>query len=364
MDPVAQFSQSYAQARGKFQSAARARQIAVESHGLPDRHGIGGEPLALDVALLGPPDASGLLVLTSGTHGVEGYCGSGCQVGLLRDDAFVDAVRDARVAALFVHAVNPWGFSHGRRVNEDNVDLNRNFRDFAVPLPADAAYDEVHPLLIPPVWPPPEDHERALAEFVAARGERAFQAALTGGQHTHPVGMFYGGDRPTWSNATLRSVRRRHAAHRRRLGWIDFHTGLGPRGHGEKIYAGRDVPSDLARAKSWWAGDVTSFYDGTSTSARVTGIVTDAAYEECHGVEVTAIALEYGTVALPQAFRALRGDHWLHLHPDAPADVAAAIRQDMRAAFHDEAVDWKLNVYRQARECALIAVRRLAPEYE
>ncbi len=33
-------------------------------------------------------------------------------------------------------------------------------------------------------------------------------------------------------------------------GWIDFHTGLGPRGHGEKIYAGRDDAADIARTKA------------------------------------------------------------------------------------------------------------------
>ncbi len=363
-DPIAQFAHSYAEARAKFQSAARGRQLPIETHALPEQRGADGEPLAIDAALLGPGDAPGLLVLTSGTHGGEGYCGSGCQVALLRDEDFVGTVSDARVAVLFVHAVNPYGFSHLRRVNEDNVDLNRNFRDFAAPPPESAAYAEVHPLLVPATWPPPEDNERALAAYIATHGERSFQAAVTGGQYAFPDGLFYGGDRPTWSNRTVRALLRRHGAHRQRLGWIDFHTGLGPRGHGEKIYAGRDNPTDLARVKSWWAGEVTSFYDGSSTSARVTGVLTDAAYGECHGVEIAAIALEFGTVPLAQAFLALRGDHWLHAHPDAPEALRAAIRGQMRVAFYDDADDWKLQVYRQAREAALAAVRRLAPEYE
>src|SRR5436309_15593032 len=108
--------------------------------------------------------------------------------------------------------------------------------------------------------------------------------------------MFYGGSHPSWSNACLRAVLRGQASSRQRLGWIDFHTGLGPRGHGEKIYAGHDLPGDIARARSWWGGDVTSFYDGSSTSAVVSGVVTNAAYDECKGIEFAAIALEYGTV--------------------------------------------------------------------
>ena len=163
-------------------------------------YGIAGEPLAMDVALLGVREAPWLLVLTSGTHGIEGYCGSGCQIGLLRDPVFLDAVHLARIAVLFVHAVNPHGFSHGRRVNEDNVDLNRNFRDFGKPLPPNPDYAEVHPLLLPETWPPPPDNERRIAEYIAAHGERAFQAAVTSGQYAFPDGLFYGGDRPTWSN--------------------------------------------------------------------------------------------------------------------------------------------------------------------
>jgi hypothetical protein len=362
MNPVHQFSRSYAEARSKFVSAARSNALPVATHALPERRGVDGEPLSMDVALLGLREAAGLLVLTSGTHGIEGYGGSGCQVGLLRDGDFVAAVHAARVGVLFVHAVNPWGFSHGHRVNEDNVDVNRNFRDFAQPLPPNPDYAKVHPLLVPATWPPTEDNARQMAACIAARGERAFQAAVTGGQYAFADGLFYGGERPTWSNRTLRAVLRAHGAGRQRLGWIDLHTGLGPRGHGERIYAGRDLPADLARVRAWWGGEVTSFYDGSSTSATVTGIVTGAAYDECKGVEITALALEYGTVPLPDVFTALRADAWLRQHTDASEAQHAAIRAQVRAAFYDEADDWKLKVYMQARECALRAVARLARE--
>src|SRR5690606_39367139 len=50
------------------------------------------------------------------------------QVGLLETDAFAALPEDT--AVLLIHAINPYGFSHIRRVNEDNIDLNRNFRDF------------------------------------------------------------------------------------------------------------------------------------------------------------------------------------------------------------------------------------------
>ena len=42
----------------------------------------------------GPRDADRVLVLISGTHGVEGYCGSGAQVDLALIEQAVAAVRN------------------------------------------------------------------------------------------------------------------------------------------------------------------------------------------------------------------------------------------------------------------------------
>jgi hypothetical protein len=360
VSPIRHFAQSYAEARAKFMEAAGANDLPVASEVLPDLRGAEGEALAMDVALLGPTDAEAAFVLTSATHGIEGHCGSGAQVGLLHDEEFVAAVRAAGVAVLMVHAVNPHGFSYGRRVNEDNVDLNRNFRDFGAPLPANAAYADVHPILLPATWPPPKESDESIRAYIAKHGERAFQAALTGGQYAFPDGLFFGGARATWSNRTLRSVLRRHASDRKRVAWIDFHTALGPRGHGEKIYAGRNVALDLARARAWWGEDVTSFYDGSSTSASVVGFVTSAGYEECGNAEFTAMALEYGTVPLPQVFEALRADHWLHNHPEAAPGLGPPIRQQMRDAFYIDADDWKEEVYAQARNAALRTIECLS----
>jgi len=363
MDAVAHFSQSYAEARAKFIAATRVRHLTVESHVLAGYVGIDGEALAMDAALLGAVDAKALLLLTSATHGIEGYCGSGVQVGLLQDEQFVRTARDAAVAVLFVHAVNPYGFSHGRRVNEDNADLNRNFRDFHVSAPPNDAYAAVHPLLIPATWPPPPENEAQIASFVATHGERAYQAAVSGGQYEFPDGMFYGGAAASWSNLALRAVLRRHGAGRARLAWIDFHTGLGPRGHGEKIYAGRDLAADLSRTRAWWGADVTAYQDGSSTSAPLTGVMYGAAYDECPGAEYAGIALEYGTLPLPAVFQALRGDHWLHNHPEASSALRATIRRQMREAFYVDAPDWKEQVYAQAHDAVLKALAHLAAPF-
>ena len=92
MNAVAHFSQSYAEARDRFLGAAAARALTVESHVLEGHAGVDGETLAMDVALAGDPSAPGLLILWSATHGIEGYCGSGCETAYLHDDAFMERV--------------------------------------------------------------------------------------------------------------------------------------------------------------------------------------------------------------------------------------------------------------------------------
>ena len=188
-----------------------------------------------------------------------------------------------------------------------------------------------------------------MGAYVAQRGQAALQAAVSGGQCDYPDGLFFGGKRAAWSNATLRGAMRTHAASRQRLAWLDVHTGLGPWGHAEKILSGPNDAALIARARVWWGNDVTSFHDGSSTSAPLTGVNFNAALEECPKVEYTGIALEYGTLALPATFQALRADTWLQRHPDAPAALRTTIKQHMRDAFYGNSDDWRGMVYGQAR---------------
>ena len=360
---VEAFSPSYARARTQFLEAAAAAGLSIESHAHPLK-GRDGEDLAMDVARDGPADADKLLIVSSACHGVEGYCGSGVQVFALHDKEWRDKARAAGVAVLYIHALNPYGFSHIRRVTHENVDINRNFHDFSKPLPVNEAYREIAPLLLPEQWPPPPENARAVGAFIAERGEAAWQAAISRGQHEFPDGLFFGGTEPTWSNRTLRPVLRAHGAKAARIAWIDLHTGLGPSGVGERIYAGSDDAAAVARTRDWWAGGgatpVTSIYDGSSTSAFLTGLMWGSIYEECPHAEYTGIAMEYGTLPVLEVMQALRAEQWLTLHPEAPAEQAAQIKAQMLAAFYTDTDAWKGQIVSQARQALFQAVDGLS----
>lgn len=372
------FSASYAQARVKFLEAVAQAGLPTTSylHPLKGRH---GEDLAMDVALDGSPNAQHLLIVSSACHGVEGYCGSGVQVFALHDTEWREKALQSGVAVLYIHALNPYGFSHLRRVTHENVDLNRNFQDFTQPLPDSTNnpdYASLHPLLLPETWPPTPENIALCTDWIRARGQkdskstdeisglRAFQQVVTKGQYSHADGLFFGGTAPTWSNLTLRKVLQQFATHCSDLAWIDLHTGLGPRGIGERIFACKEDAAAYKRASRWWGNrgnpsgetPVTSIYDGSSSSALLTGLMWSSVYDEAPQAQYTAIAMEYGTVPVSEVIDALRAEHWLHQHPEASTELIQRIKQQLLDAFYIDADDWKGQIVSQARQALFQAV--------
>ena len=177
----------------------------------------------------------------------------------------------------------------------------------------------------------------------------------------HPQGLFYGGVDPCWSNVTLRHVLRDHGRRCKRLAWIDLHTGLGPSGHGERIFAGRDEAGALARARRWWGDEVTSIDEGSSSSAPLSGLMWLAVEDECPQAQFTGIALEYGTLPLREVINALRADQWLENHPEqTDRSLHDTIKQELRDAFYVDTDGWKRRIVEQAFDCAARALHGLS----
>lgn len=350
------FSASYIEARARFHAAAHALDVAVASDELDSHAGALGETLSIDHVLVAPPDARALLIVTSGTHGVEGFAGSGCQIGMLRDAGLLATAAARKVALLVVHAVNPYGFSHLRRVNEDNIDLNRNFVDFSRPLPSNPDYRDIHALLLPESWPPSAENLAAIEQYCATHGKDRFRRAVSGGQYEVADGMFYGGAAPSWSHRTVRAIFRRHLPNFERIAMIDVHTGLGAHGHGEKIFVGRTAPGEKPRADAFWGSDVLAPASAGSAAVPVSGPIVALAYEEAGpGTDVTTMALEFGTRTQDEVRNALRGDHWLSNRREVAPALAYAIKRRLRDAFYCDRDSWKGMLFGQFRTAVLQA---------
>jgi hypothetical protein len=327
----------YAHARAAFVIAADEAGARRSSFAHPGC-GPDGEELAVDVAELGPADASTVVLVVSATHGVEGYCGSALQRHWLSHH--VDD-RPEHVRVVHLHALNPYGMAWVRRVNEDNVDLNRNFVDWTGPPPANVDYDRIADVLVPAEWTPIAQ-ERTTGELLALAGEWGFerlQAVISGGQYTHPTGIFYGGTGPVWSHRFLRRWSADALAAAERVIIIDLHTGLGPWGVGELIASASRGTPHHERATAMW-GDVRSMLDGDSVSAALSGDWLAIVDELAPHAEVTPICIEYGTVDPVTVLQALRADAWLHAHGDPRGNDSPAVRDQVRAAFADDDPAW------------------------
>ena len=55
-----------------------------------------GERLFLDFATIGPDDADNAILVTSGTHGPEAFCGSGIQIQLLSSPDILGDLRGSQ----------------------------------------------------------------------------------------------------------------------------------------------------------------------------------------------------------------------------------------------------------------------------
>ncbi|MDP9138100.1 MAG: M14 family metallopeptidase, partial [Pseudomonadota bacterium] len=318
-----------------------------------------------EAAWLGPAGAQSVLVLIAGTHGVEGFCGSAAALAWLAEKGVTGLPEDT--AALIIHALNPFGFAWLRRVTEKGVDLNRNCIDFAGPLPENASYDELADALAPraihgAVF---DTAESTIAAFKARHGDLAFRTAVTSGQYKHPRGHFYGGASPTWARNTLEAVIAQFSLMRRRtVAVIDFHTGLGPHGHGEIMSGYRPGMPAQERAERWYGRQLTNQFAHTSVSAVNSGLI-EQGWQRLLGDRSVFVTLEFGTFEVEHILRALREDQWLHTF--GVVDWAAAetrrIKKQIRKAFHPDTQDWNRMVLQRSREVIAMALAGLAGKH-
>lgn len=359
MNDISAFSSDYFEARDKFLRAASARGLDILTKELETGKGPDGEPLYSDIAHMGPRDAPLRLLMISATHGIEGYCGSACQTAFLGSNQSILERDDLSVTLL--HAHNPYGFAWGRRVNEDNVDQNRNFIDFTSELPVNEGYQEIRDGMVPKGLS--KDHlknaSRAISNFGKAHGFDRIQEAITRGQYHDADGLYYGGKKPTWSNVLFRKTCQKYMIGAERAALIDYHTGLGPYGFGEIITEYELHDPAYKRAQDWYGGDITSTIGGDSSSAALVGTTDLAFHAEMKDTPAVAIALEFGTQNPDDVFAATRADNWIHLHEEQGSPQWAYVKQQIRDAFYPEKYDWKEMILKRSEDVIAMTLNGL-----
>jgi predicted deacylase len=335
---------TYDECRARLGRAAARRGHRVERHPIAAR-GPFGQQLTVDVVAVGAARPRRALTVLSGVHGVEGFVTSQLQVELI--DRLDAAALPDDVVVLVVHAVNPWGMAWGRRQNEANVDLNRNWRRSDSEPVHNDPYDRLHPIACPdtPTAPSTDDLLVQALALVEAHGLAWVRDAITLGQYRHPDGLHYGGEHTEESNRILEQVVASYLGGVERSLALDLHTGHGARG---EVTFLSDRPEGSAQDRflrqRFGADRVLATVENPDASTGAEhGQIAAGFADLLPGAEHLASAVEFGTVDDEEQLAATYLEMWLHRN--VPVDERTpehdAIRWRYRGCFTLEDPAWE-----------------------
>lgn len=175
-----------------------------------------------------------LLILSTGLHGVEGFVGAAMRSLFIRE--FLDKLDPATTGLLLLNNLNPWGMKHQRRVNANNIDLNRNFMDDKGEFEKDfnPDYQLFDRILNPkrPLASPWWGTSRLIASVLVNSlryGFKGLRGAALLGQNSNPQGLYYSGRNYQIETLFVRDLIEDSFSKYPEVTFLDMHTGYGPR---------------------------------------------------------------------------------------------------------------------------------------
>lgn len=396
------FRSNYDSARELFIKSAKAAGAELLSYPVSN-------DLSVDVAVVkGSCQSDRYLLHISGTHGVEGYVGSAiqsCMLSYLQTQMLQN--KPIKTTIVFVHILNPFGMKYNRRVNEDNIDLNRNFlleEDFQRVCTRDpnfAGYVDLDSLLNPvssvlPLTPTFQilNTAYALLKTVGAvlrYGVFKIKRALVSGNYYKQRGLGYGGERLSNSAIALIKVVNdlglgrgtvSQPGTRRQVVLIDAHSGLGPCGQDtlDASPKAQDLeavfPTEFETTSTFFGGSVKKAVGGLKMATKAAGGGALDGYDLTEGtvngffpskflaedIDGLYMIQEFGTIPAPLVGQALMAENMAWFHGNAYAkDYYGNVLKKAFYLEHD--TRWKRSVVRRGMAVVLQALRHLGDDH-
>lgn len=305
------FSGSYQEARKRFLNSIeelKEKGFEISQEQLPlNLKGPQNEDLIIDVAVIGSLESENLLLYSSGIHGVEGFAGSAIQLSVL--DQIKNQSSFSNYCIVFIHIINPYGMAFYRRVNESNVDLNRNFLTKHEGEPE--GYKLIDKFLNPKTIPNRFDLFFLIQGFMILMkyGFTNVKQWFAQGQYTRPQSLQFGGDKIqagpelllNWLKINLKNIKKAFG--------IDLHTGLGPSGY-DTILVPDDIDSnDYQTLQDLFGDHVVGLDPSNSVGYRITGDIHSGIIEQFSSIKWLCITQEFGTFGPTTVFKNLRAEN-------------------------------------------------------
>lgn len=340
-DVQERFSRDYGEARDRFRAATA---------GLPHGALEVVDGLTMDWAWAGDPAADRCLVFSSGLHGIEGFVGSAAQLEMLS--------RPIDEPTLYLHALNPWGMANLRRVNESNVDLNRNF------LPPGQAYaganDDYARIdgLLNSAGPPVADLFLARVGLAALRfGYGRLKNALMSGQHDFPRGLQYAGAKLEDGPRALLGFLDAALAGKSRVVHVDLHAGRGAFGTWTPLLDGGARAEQASRARAAFGDRLAAWNADDPLAYVIKGGLTAELQRRYASCRYDALTVEFGTYGDLKLLAAFRDENRWHHFGDGRLDHPS--KRALLEGFCPADAGWRAGVVAHAHEIRACAASML-----
>lgn len=301
-----------------------------------------------------------LLILTTGEHGIEANVGTAMLELFINE--YLPRLDPQTTGLVLVHAINPWGMKHQRRVNANNVDLNRNFLFPAGESPDNPGYDRIAAFLNP---------DKAAGSWLGANlgfgggvlsalRKLGFKGALGSillGQYQFPKGLYFGGDGLQAETEHLIEIYRNWMAAYRQVVLLDMHTGYGPRQQMSLVNSYLEQRSSAELAERYAYNPVVSttpdeFY-------AIQGDMIDYVYalraQSFPEKPLYATSFEYGTYGdsifdhLSELRTMILENQVFHFGTDS-GPLRQRVGEDFQALYFPQSADWQAKAVQDARQ--------------
>ena len=350
------FSKNYEQARSQFTQVASQVGANVDSLAVQKGYHV-------DVATLGC-SGSPTLVISSGLHGVEAFFGSAVQLAVMHNlqNYFNKGLSPDELRFVFVHAINPYGFDHIRRVDEENVDLNRNFHTDITELnSAPAAYQRLNGFLNPPSPPSKYEPYRLKALFNIARyGVPALKEAIVSGQYQYPEGIFYGGRKTSVATETVMQSCEMWAGNADVVAHIDLHTGLGEYGSYKLLLNEGLSEDELAWHRNTFGPEnLGSMQSEDKTAYAVSGSMGAWLQNKFSDRQYYFAGAEFGTYESVRVLGAIRAENRAHHYSEKDSASYLIAKAELLECFCPASETWRRQVVDSSLQIVSSAIEGL-----
>jgi predicted deacylase len=236
---------SYEQSRADFRALLETIKRRWPSAALK-RAALSASDLTIDwIQAEGAKQNDKVFILTTGLHGIEAY--AGVYILQLFLEEYLPRLDEKTTGLVLVHAINPWGMQQRRRVNRDNIDLNRSFVG-----PDERQENPDYERLAAFINPQRRlgslalEQGRFLAHLalkIAQMGTLRIKCGLLSGQYRHPRGLYFGGQTLPEETQVMMDLFRWAFEQFGQILHLDMHTGYGPRGQLTLVHSTREPRS-------------------------------------------------------------------------------------------------------------------------